>query len=828
MKFPLPSDQHPVLSRSWLRRMAPPAVAAATLLIAAPELTMGQTGWKWFQRPEPVAPQPPRPQNGFGVTVQKLLDQARVHANAGRFDEAMSCAQRAHKIAEAASGVLGEDPACSPAVTQKFMQDLTALAAVSANPLPSGSLAGQNPGLSRQLAGKSPAPAAAAPATASPAVVQAAVPRAVAGLTAPPVAKLPASPYHPTPVAAIPQVAPPAAVSPQPASAPPAAVANAPAHSALQSSSPSPQRQEWLNYLKGTPLPAVRAANTAVAGTHSKSSAVNESAAVPSTAVAAAAPVPAPVAPVRPAVATPAPAKAATPAAVVSQHVATAPAQPEATHSVAVQAVSAPAVTAQIVSAPEPAPQPVRNEPFIGLSEFAILGGDPSAEVVLQLRPDAQDEWSAEPFWTGKPENSLFADAQAIFPDHSVTTSVEPESVWLPYGGTRPTDASRQTVSEVSAPMAVTTPAPEVAASGEKPAQQSPAQIVESRPEPPTVIPQQPAPVATATTAALPQADDVVLAPFFDTLFQIHEKETLVSSGPGLVTGSLPVTELAEVDTPARLADGQAESSGLRPAEAAIFEVDTALLETRPGSGEPSLPASGLTGQSVPPARLTTPQATTETPVPTEWSSAAPGQAPRQKRPTTPESNSPWRPAAASQVPAAESSQDSVQFVAPLKGNPGEMAAPTIRTQSQSLQLANDAAVAGDANFAVIPESSGEIVTTSLRVFAGSTQASTSATAVADPGRGERVDPAVGDVSDVVDYVAGRPVVWQQTMAGSLELPQATDDATKATLRHQQQQKLLFGGAGLLLFGCGLFLFRSSRRPTNPDSPAGNDSSPAS
>ncbi len=107
-------------------RRAIPALAAAACL-SAPDFALAQSGWKWFGNKPPVQVQAPKPQNGFAASVQRLMEQARQEAAAGNTDAALQTAQRAHKIAEAASSVLGNDPSCSPAVTRKFVEDIATL-----------------------------------------------------------------------------------------------------------------------------------------------------------------------------------------------------------------------------------------------------------------------------------------------------------------------------------------------------------------------------------------------------------------------------------------------------------------------------------------------------------------------------------------------------------------------------------------------------------------------------------------------------------------------------------------------------------------------------
>ncbi|MDX1966793.1 MAG: hypothetical protein SFV23_06460 [Planctomycetaceae bacterium] len=110
----------------WFVRRALPSLAAAACL-AAPEFAVAQSGWKWFGAKPVEQVQAPKPQNGFAASVQRLMEQARQEAAAGNTQAALQTAQRAHKIAEAASSVLGSDPMCSPDVTRKFVADIATL-----------------------------------------------------------------------------------------------------------------------------------------------------------------------------------------------------------------------------------------------------------------------------------------------------------------------------------------------------------------------------------------------------------------------------------------------------------------------------------------------------------------------------------------------------------------------------------------------------------------------------------------------------------------------------------------------------------------------------
>lgn len=182
--------------RQWTLRVAPPVVTAAALFAGWPSVSPAQTGWKWFGSQPPTAQQPPRPQSGFASAIQRLMEQARQEAAAGDYHAALKTAERAHKIADAATGVLGRDPEFSPDVTRKFLNDMVALAdasrgvpsaVVASKPKPSGPPVPSKNALAMSAPAAKPQAVVTQPLVAAP-VVQ-----------AEPAAQLPVS----TPVAAI-------------------------------------------------------------------------------------------------------------------------------------------------------------------------------------------------------------------------------------------------------------------------------------------------------------------------------------------------------------------------------------------------------------------------------------------------------------------------------------------------------------------------------------------------------------------------------------------------------------------------------------------------
>lgn len=119
----------------WLRHCA----TAGTISMVCggwtvlPHDVFAQSGFMRFRRtPQPetpaAAPAPAAPApTGFALTVQRLMEQSRREAAAGEIDAAIKAAQRAKKIAEAASSSLGASPDCSPAAADQLYRELLAL-----------------------------------------------------------------------------------------------------------------------------------------------------------------------------------------------------------------------------------------------------------------------------------------------------------------------------------------------------------------------------------------------------------------------------------------------------------------------------------------------------------------------------------------------------------------------------------------------------------------------------------------------------------------------------------------------------------------------------
>ncbi len=99
----------------------------AGALLIQPLIVEAQTGVKWFGKKPAVAVQPEPPANGFATTVRRLMDQARAQAAAGQYDAAVQTAERARKIADASSTVLGTGPDVSVAAADLLCQQFILL-----------------------------------------------------------------------------------------------------------------------------------------------------------------------------------------------------------------------------------------------------------------------------------------------------------------------------------------------------------------------------------------------------------------------------------------------------------------------------------------------------------------------------------------------------------------------------------------------------------------------------------------------------------------------------------------------------------------------------
>ena len=72
------------------------------------------------------ATKPVATENGFASTIHRLMSDARLYADKGDLDKAVQLAERAAKISEASSQLLGPASDCSPEQTAQFADDLRA------------------------------------------------------------------------------------------------------------------------------------------------------------------------------------------------------------------------------------------------------------------------------------------------------------------------------------------------------------------------------------------------------------------------------------------------------------------------------------------------------------------------------------------------------------------------------------------------------------------------------------------------------------------------------------------------------------------------------
>ncbi|MBC8116789.1 MAG: hypothetical protein H7062_20530, partial [Candidatus Saccharimonas sp.] len=66
------------------------------------------------------------PENGFSSTIQRLMADARLYADKGELDKAVQLAERAAKISEASSQLLGPASDYSPEKTARFANEVRA------------------------------------------------------------------------------------------------------------------------------------------------------------------------------------------------------------------------------------------------------------------------------------------------------------------------------------------------------------------------------------------------------------------------------------------------------------------------------------------------------------------------------------------------------------------------------------------------------------------------------------------------------------------------------------------------------------------------------
>ncbi len=116
------------LPRNW-RVITVASLTTIGLAYGAGQSVRGE----WWPRPKAKpaaatapATTPASTANGFSSTIHRLMSDARVYADKGELDKAVQLADRAAKISEASSQLLGPSTAYSPEQTAQFANDLRA------------------------------------------------------------------------------------------------------------------------------------------------------------------------------------------------------------------------------------------------------------------------------------------------------------------------------------------------------------------------------------------------------------------------------------------------------------------------------------------------------------------------------------------------------------------------------------------------------------------------------------------------------------------------------------------------------------------------------
>lgn len=139
--------------KSWIQPLTSAAAVAAVGIgvIGEPAAALGQ-GFKLFGRKAEKTSEEPAPKKalpapaptGFEKTVRQLMEQSRREAAAGKVDAAIRTAERARKISQAASTMIGDSSDCSPAATDQFYHEMLALRP-AATPSPAATMATAKP-----------------------------------------------------------------------------------------------------------------------------------------------------------------------------------------------------------------------------------------------------------------------------------------------------------------------------------------------------------------------------------------------------------------------------------------------------------------------------------------------------------------------------------------------------------------------------------------------------------------------------------------------------------------------------------------------------------
>ena len=162
----------PALAEWW--KLSKPETPAATMTG-----TVGRTG---------------STENGFAATIRRLLAESRRAAEQGDHAKAVQLAERAAKISEAASQVVGPAAECSPQETARFLAEMrtrsSGPATTAATPLPQIPASVQQPTVPAETK-KSVAVAPASPPVHNPASVPTVPPSRMAAAPPLPAALLP-------------------------------------------------------------------------------------------------------------------------------------------------------------------------------------------------------------------------------------------------------------------------------------------------------------------------------------------------------------------------------------------------------------------------------------------------------------------------------------------------------------------------------------------------------------------------------------------------------------------------------------------------------------
>ena len=110
------------LSRSW-RAMTAAGVASISLACGVAQPALAEW-WKSQATKSPAAAvKPVQAENGFAATIRRLMAESRRAAAQGDHAKAIQLAERAAKISEASSQLLGSAGECSPQETAKFLAE---------------------------------------------------------------------------------------------------------------------------------------------------------------------------------------------------------------------------------------------------------------------------------------------------------------------------------------------------------------------------------------------------------------------------------------------------------------------------------------------------------------------------------------------------------------------------------------------------------------------------------------------------------------------------------------------------------------------------------